>query len=83
MKKILILSLLIGGLSFGQDFFSGQAEKSDQEFFEDESNSTGETPGNPGSPKPEKVPLDDWLFLLPIGGLAVGGYYLTRKRKIA
>lgn len=34
-------------------------------------------PGNPGS----KVPVNDWLFLLPMVGMAVGVYYLRRRSK--
>lgn len=34
-------------------------------------------PGNPGG----KVPVNDWLFLLPMVGMAVGVYYLRRRSK--
>lgn len=34
-------------------------------------------PGNPG----DKVPVNDWLFLLPMVGMAVGVYYLRRRSK--
>lgn len=35
-------------------------------------------PGNPSDPSP----IDNWLFILPIAGILVAGYFL-RKRKIA
>lgn len=34
-------------------------------------------PGNPGT----HVPIDDWLFLLPLAGAAVGAYFLRRRRQ--
>lgn len=84
MKKLIILSLFISGFGFGQFFESSESE-SENQFFE------SSTPTNPNPPEQgedgpgipgEPVPLDDWLFLLPLAGIAVGVYYL-RKRKLS
>lgn len=29
------------------------------------------------------VPIDDWLFLLPLAGMAIGFYFLRKRRKLA
>lgn len=39
----------------------------------------GPGPGNPG----DGVPINDWLFLLPIAGIAVGAYFLRRRKQKA
>lgn len=84
MKKLIILSLFISGFGFGQFFESSESE-SENQFFEPTTPTNpnppeqGEDSGNPGPPP---VPLDDWLFLLPLAGIAVGAYYL-RKRKFS
>jgi len=33
--------------------------------------------GNPG----DRVPIDAWLFLLPLAGAAVGTYFLRRRKQ--
>lgn len=91
MKGIVILMLLVFGISQAQffqsdyeevqesgGFFSSQYESSDQEFFNRPPDSGVEPvyPSNPGD-----VPLDDWLFLLPLAGVGIGVYYLIRKKK--
>ena len=90
MKGIVILMLLVFGISQAQffqsdyeevqesgGFFSSHYESSNQEIFanyeEDDSN-----PSNPGE---NPVPLDDWLFLLPLAGVGIGVYYLIRTKK--
>lgn len=83
MKNILIIILLTGNLCFGQFF-----ENPEEEFSSDNSEMTSPPdqgldeeddtdPGNPGDPR---VPINQWALLLPLAGLAVGGYYFTRKR---
>jgi len=84
MKKLIILSLFISGFGFGQFFESSESE-SENQFFES-STPTNPNPPEQGEDRPgapaEPVPLDDWLFLLPLAGIAVGAYYL-RKRKFS
>lgn len=90
MKGIVILMLLVFGISQAQffqsdyeevqesgGFFSSQYESSNQGNFPIQEDDVD--PGNPGE---NRVPLDDWLFLLPLAGIAVGAYYL-RKRKFS
>ena len=88
MRNLFILTILLLSFNFGQaqNFFSdGQSEKAEERgFFERESGSQEEafpTPGGPGYILPKEAPIDDWLFLLPLLGIAVGGYYLMRNRK--
>ncbi|MGB6092756.1 MAG: hypothetical protein WBF83_03250 [Moheibacter sp.] len=92
----LIILLLISGPAYGQ-FFEDQQEQdapfSDNSSYFDGSGpnydqpdygtddgpeyGTDAGPGNPGS----HVPIDDWLFLLPLAGAAVGAYFLRRRRR--
>ena len=94
MKNLFILTILLLSFNFAQaqNFFSdGQSERAEEQgFFErDEAPAQGEedVPGNPGpypgaDPNPgSSAPIDDWIFLLPLLGIAVGGYYLMRNRK--
>lgn len=89
MKKLAILTLFISTISFGQFFQQDETanEGSNQEnslqpydSYEYTQGTEGADP-NPGGTDPQ-VPLDDWLFLLPLAGIAVGVYYL-RKRKLS
>ena len=70
--------------NFGQaqNFFSdGQSEQAEEQgFFQrDEAPAQGENTPNPGNPGPKpKAPIDDWIFLLPLLGIAMGVYYLMR-----
>lgn len=87
MKNLIISTIIMLSFNFAQaqNFFSdGQSEKAEERgFFERESGSQEEafpTPSNPGQ-DPNGAPIDDWLFLLPLLGIAVGGYYLMRNRK--
>lgn len=91
----LIMMLLISGSAFGQ-FFEDQQEQdapfSDNSGYFDGSGPDYEQPdygngdgpeygedaiGNPG----DHVPIDDWLFLLPLAGAAVGAYFLRRRKQ--
>lgn len=89
MKGITILMLLVFGISQAQffqsdyeegqesgGFFSSQYESSDQGIF-----ANYEEDVDPGNPGENPVPLDDWLFLLPLAGVGIGVYYLIRTKK--
>lgn len=80
MRNLFILTILLLSFNFGQaqNFFSdGQSEQAEERgFFErDSSPDQGEEnfPSNPGN-----APIDDWIFLLPLLGIAMGVYYLMR-----
>lgn len=82
MRNLFILTILLLSFNFGQaqNFFSdGQSEQAEEQgFFQrDEAPAQGENTSNPGNPG-KKLPIDDWIFLLPLLGIAVGGYYLMR-----
>ena len=90
MKKITFITLLITGLSFGQ-FFEQEQDQSQQAENEENIFSNEPQGGAPdhemgtdagGVANPE-VPLDDWAFLLPLAGIAVGVYYIRRKKAMA
>jgi len=81
MRNLFILTILLLNFNFGQaqNFFSdGQSEQAEEQgFFQrDEAPAQGENPSNPGSNP--KAPIDDWIFLLPLLGIAMGVYYLMR-----
>ena len=85
MKNITVITLLLSALSFGQ-FFDQEAETNQTQFFDEQQTTAPadpdygtDGPGNPGPP----VPIDDWAFLLPLAGLAVGIYYIRRKKAMA
>lgn len=89
MKKIAFLSIFITTLSFGQFFESSEQpqEETNTNVFSQQNQSPQPEMGldanpdeNPGGDDP--VPIDDWMFLLPLIGAAVGYYYL-RKHKNA
>lgn len=89
MKKITILSFLIGSLVFGQDFFSSGSDQNDEEpqqsSFSDHADYSQPDQGvanNPGNPN-DPVPIDGGWVLLALSGIAVGVYCLNSKRKIA
>ncbi|MBW7870087.1 MAG: hypothetical protein H3C39_03385 [Flavobacteriia bacterium] len=92
----LIIVLLISGFGYGQ-FFEDQQEQdapfSDNSGYFDGSGPNYEQPGDgdnpeygedgPGNPGGPRLPIDDWLFLLPIAGAAVGAYFLRRRKQKA
>ena len=87
MKKITILSFLIGSLVFGQDFFSSGSNQSDEELqqssFSDQTEYSQpdqglDEAGGPGDPP--GVPINNWIFLLPLAGIAIGAFYLSRRK---
>ena len=89
MKKFTIITLLISAFSMGQYFDQDHAEEPETnqtQFFDEQQSGlptepeyeTDTFPGNPAD-----VPIDDWAFLLPLAGLAVGVYYIRRKKAMA
>lgn len=91
-KRMLILLILLGfGLTKAQ-FFEEDTEYTQENkssgFFEQSSpfehhgeDSWGDDSGFPTGPGNDPVPIDDYIFLLPLLGIAVGGYYLIRTKK--
>lgn len=82
MRNLFILTILLLIFNFGQaqNFFSdGQSEQAEEQgFFQrDEAPAQGENRSNAGNPG-ELAPIDDWIFLLPLLGIAMGVYYLMR-----
>ena len=82
MRNLFILTILLLIFNFGQaqNFFSdGQSEQAEEQgFFQrDEAPAQGEKVTNPGG-LPGDAPIDDWIFLLPLLGIAMGVYYLMR-----
>lgn len=86
MRNLFILTILLLSFNFGQaqNFFSdGQSEQAEEQgFFQrDEAPVQGENisnPSNPGADPGGSAPIDDWIFLLPLLGIAMGVYYLMR-----
>jgi|26BtaG_2_1085354.scaffolds.fasta_scaffold00481_11 hypothetical protein len=84
MKKFTLIILFISACTMGQYFDQEYAEEpeTNQNQFFDEHQSTQspepeyETydPTNPGG-----APIDDWAFLLPLAGIAVGVYFIRKK----
>lgn len=88
MSKLIASTIAIVmdfNIGLAQDFFSDrQSEQAEEQgFFQrDEAPAQGENLLNPGNPGAiPKAPIDDWLFLLPLLGIAVGGYYLLKHRR--
>lgn len=87
MKKITLLILLFSVFSFGQFFEDGgqqnshKATNQENQFF-NESQGTEPQPDYDvdGPGQPGDVPLDDWAFLLPLAGIAVGAYFIRKKK---
>ena len=89
MKKFTLITLLISAFSMGQFFDQDHAEEPEtnqSQFFDEQHTGLPADPvygtengGNPADP----TPIDDWAFLLPLAGLAVGMYYIRRKKAMA
>ena len=89
VKYITVLLLLISTFTRAQFFEQNPTEEpetSQNQFFQDTNpnpypepeygNDVG--PGGPGDP----TPIDDWAFLLPLAGLAVGVYFIRKKKMV-
>ena len=86
MKYITLLILLFSTFGMAQFFeqdYAEEPENNPNQFFQDNSydpyvEPEYETykPGQPGDP----VPLDDWAFILPLAGMAVGVYFIRRRK---
>lgn len=89
MKKttlILLFLSCIGNAQFFEEAHTPPEEEQSQDHgfsqdapVYDEPDQGVDGPGQPG----EFVPIDDWLFLLPIIGIGLGAYFLRNKRKWA
>lgn len=88
----IISALLISGMANAQFFESQQDEntpfQSNNDYFSDTTSGsyTPDTPqivenAGPGNPA-DPVPIDDWVFLLSMTGIVVGGYFLKEKSKL-
>ncbi|MFA7448706.1 MAG: hypothetical protein WCY77_09740 [Weeksellaceae bacterium] len=89
MKKISLILLLLSVCSTAQFFeqdYAEEPETNSNQFFQENhqapdpeygTDNSGPFPGNPADP----APIDDWAFLLPLVGIAVGVYFI-RKRKV-
>ncbi len=89
MKRFMLISLLISCVGNAQFFESEnsnpeheqtQSGAFDQDKAINEEPDQGlDGPGNPGEP----VPVDGWVYVLPLLGLSLGVYFINRKRKWA
>lgn len=89
MKNITLITLLLSALSFGQFMNQEQTEQPENnqsQFFNEKEKAATDTEydtyGKPPAPG-DDAPIDDWAFLLPLAGLAVGVYYIRRKKALA
>lgn len=81
MKKILVLVFLISSFSFGQFFESNEeVDVNASSGYFSQSIDTSEDDDQP-SPGGDDVPLDDWIFLLPLIGIVIGIYYHLKRRE--
>lgn len=86
MKNLIITSLLLSSLTYGQFFETPQenvqsenleSETNEEEYYAPEQGLDEDNgPGTPG-----EVPINQWALLLPLAGLAVGGYRLWRMKQ--
>lgn len=87
MRRLFYIFLLASSFSFAQFFNQdkdepNEGEKQEESTFDqkqpdDQPDQGEEDPGNPGS-----LPINQWLFLLPIAGAVIGGRYAYRKKKM-
>lgn len=85
MKYIFIISLLSGTICFGQ-FFEQPVEQEEINFNQTDPNSDYSTPdqgvdeSDNGPGTPGEVPINQWIFLLPLAGLAIGSYQIFKNK---
>lgn len=91
----LIVFLLAVNLSYGQQFFEqyqglDEYQGYQNDYFAEDSARFSYEPdygenmdyGNDGIGNPgDKVPVDDYIFLLPILAIFIGSYYLIKAKK--
>ena len=89
MKNITLITLLFSAFTFGQYLDQEQVEQSENNnntFFSENENAATDSEYDLYSRAPapgDELPIDDWAFLLPLAGLAVGVYYIRRKKAMA
>lgn len=91
MKKIKLIALFFSFIGNAQ-FFESQQEAPEEEQTQDYGFAQ-EAPdydqpdqgldNNPGNPGEDPVPIDGWLYLLPVVGITLGYYFLRERRKWA
>ncbi len=92
MKKLAFLTLFISTISFGQFFeqyepeYQGEESQQGRSFqpyssYEYTQGLNNDPDPNPGGVDPQ-VPIDNWLLLLPMAGIAIGVYWLRKKSKL-
>ncbi len=87
MKRITFIIIFLFGFTNAQ-FFESQSENHQEniDYFDNsEANSSEHITSDrtdPTGPGDDPVPIDNWLFLLPLAGIAVGAYFLSRKQKV-
>lgn len=79
-----IAMFLLGFHMANAQFFESEnyQEQNNQspDFFGNDPIPEYETDAGPGNPA-DPAPIDDYLFLLPLLGIAIGGHYLLRKQE--
>lgn len=84
MKKLVVLSIFISTLGYGQFFDSSEIEEPEytfhqQEFFTEPDYGTDDSiDPNPGGV--DEVPVNHWQLYLSVLGVILGGYFLSRHR---
>ncbi len=86
MKKLAVLVFFIGSVTFGQNFFEHEDSESEESTTQnsafqtqtqyDEPDQGVDSIGNPG----DEVPIDQWLLILPLAGVALSFYFLKKKK---
>ncbi len=89
MKNITLIALFISFIGSAQFFEENHSPPEEEQTLDygfnqdapqyDEPNQGVDGPGGPGDP----VPIDDWLYILPLIGIGLGVYFLRYKRKWA
>lgn len=83
MKTLILFCLLLSTLTLGQ-FFEQQEPEPQQnnpvQFFdENQYDPEPEYETNGAGDPNDPTPIDDWAFLLPLAGIAVGVYFIRKK----
>lgn len=92
MKKLIILTLFLSTLTFGQFFEQSEpdygADINEQktyqpyaEYAEPVQGVDADVDPNPGGEDPDPVPINNWQFLLTLTGVGVGVWFLRKRYK--